>query len=51
MFTRINRPLRLLGWRLYPNQSEATKAEIGLKRLDRVGKLAWARESPGQGLV
>mgnify|MGYP001045092650 CR=1 FL=1 len=46
MFTRINRPLRLLGSRPYPSQSLATKAEIGLKRLDRSAKLAWARENP-----
>ena len=46
LFTRINRPLRLLGCRAYANQSLATKAEIGLKRLDRSGKLAWARDNP-----
>jgi putative endonuclease len=46
MFTRINRPLRLLGCRPYPSQSLATKAEIVLKRLDRSGKVEWARENP-----
>jgi putative endonuclease len=46
MFTRINRPLRLLGCRPYPNRSLATKAEIDLKRLDRKGKLAWALDNP-----
>ncbi len=46
MFTHINRPLRLLGCRAYPDQSLATKAEIGLKRRDRGGKLTWARENP-----
>jgi putative endonuclease len=46
MYTRINRPLRLLGCRPYANRSQATRAEIGLKRLDRRGKLAWARDNP-----
>ena len=45
MFTRINRPLRLLGWRPYPNRSLVTKAEISLKRRDRSGKLAWTSEN------
>jgi putative endonuclease len=49
MFTRINRPLRLLGCRPYPGQSQATRAEMDLKRLDRTGKLAWARENPPPG--
>jgi putative endonuclease len=49
MFTRINRPLRLLGCRPYPSRSLVTKAEIDLKRLDRSGKLAWARENPPAG--
>lgn len=49
MFTRINRPLRLLGCRAYPNQSLVTRAEMDLKRLDRSGKLAWARENPLDG--
>jgi putative endonuclease len=51
MFTRINRPLRLLGCRPYPNQSLVTKAETDLKRLDRTGKLAWARENPLGGMA
>lgn len=46
MFTRINRPLRLLGYRAYPDQSCVTRAEIDLKRRDRSGKLAWAQENP-----
>lgn len=46
MFTRINRPLRLLGCRPYPNRSLVTKAEIDLKRLSRGGKLAWVLENP-----
>jgi putative endonuclease len=46
MFTRINRPLRLLGWRAYPNRSLVSKAEADLKRRDRGGKLAWALENP-----
>lgn len=49
MFTRINRPLRLLGCCPYPSQSLVTKAEMALKRLDRAGKLAWAREHPADG--
>jgi hypothetical protein len=35
-----------LGCRAYPDQSLATKAEIDLRRRDRGGKLAWARENP-----
>jgi putative endonuclease len=46
MFTRINRPLRLLGCRAYPNRSQVTKAEADLKRLDRAGKLGWAQDNP-----
>jgi putative endonuclease len=46
MFTRINRPLRLLGWRPYSNRSLVSKAEADLKRRDRRGKLAWALENP-----
>ena len=46
MFTRLNRPLRLLGCCAYPDQSCVTRAEIDLKRRDRNGKLAWARENP-----
>jgi putative endonuclease len=48
MFTRINRPLRLLGCRAYPDRSQVTKAEIELKRLDRAGKLGWAQENPSE---
>lgn len=44
-FTRANRPVRVLGQRVFANKSEALKAEAALKRLDRAAKLAWARQS------
>ena len=43
-FTRSNRPIRVLGARCFASKSEAMKAEAALKKLDRVEKLAWARE-------
>lgn len=44
-FTRSNRPVRILGSRAFANKSEALKAEAALKKLDRVARLAWAREN------
>jgi len=43
-FTRSNRPVRMLGAVAFASKSEALKAEAALKRLDRTGKLAWARK-------
>jgi putative endonuclease len=44
-FTRSNRPVRLLGARVFASKSEALKAEAALKRLTREEKLAWAKAS------
>ncbi len=41
-FTRINRPQKILGVAAYPNRSQATTAEIELKRMSRQKKLQWA---------
>lgn len=45
-FTRSNPPISVLGTRAFANKSEALKAEAALKKLDRTGKLAWARMHP-----
>lgn len=42
-FTRSNPPLRVLGARSFATKSEALKAEIALKKLDRSRRLEWAR--------
>jgi putative endonuclease len=44
-FTRINRPLRILGAAPYPDRAEATRAEMALKKASRDRKLRWAREN------
>jgi putative endonuclease len=43
-FTRSNPPVRLLGTQAFASKSEALKAEAALKKLDRMKKLAWARD-------
>jgi putative endonuclease len=43
-FTRSNPPTHVLGARAFATKSDALKAEAALKKLDRVQKLAWARE-------
>lgn len=41
IFTRMNRPVRILATQKYPNKRFAAKAEAQLKKLDRATKLAW----------
>jgi putative endonuclease len=43
-FTRSNPPVRVLGAQAFASKSEALKAELALKKLDRTEKLAWARK-------
>lgn len=45
-FTRSNPPVRVLGAKAFASRSEALKAEAALKKLDRTGRLSWARECP-----
>lgn len=40
-YTRANPPLRLLGYRGYPNRSSAARAEWAIKQLPRQRKLAF----------
>ena len=40
-YTRANPPLRLLGFRNYPNRSSASRAEWQIKQLPREKKLAF----------
>lgn len=40
-YTRANPPLRLLGFREYPDRSSASKAEWAIKQLPRERKLAF----------
>lgn len=40
-YTRAHPPVRLLGFRAFPDRSTASKAEYALKRLPRQRKLAW----------
>lgn len=41
MFTRLNRPVRILGRALLATKGEALRAEFALKKLTRAGKLQW----------
>jgi putative endonuclease len=43
-FTRSNPPVRVLGAQAFASKSEALKAELALKKLDRTEKLDWARK-------
>jgi putative endonuclease len=40
-YTRANPPLRLLGFRNYPNRASASRAEWAIKQLPRERKLAF----------
>lgn len=40
-YTRAHPPVRLLGFRPFPDRSAASKAEYALKRLPRARKLSW----------
>ncbi len=44
-FTRIRKPVRILGMREYPDRGAALKAEAALKKLRPPDKRRWARES------
>jgi len=46
-FTRINMPVRILGQKSFSGRSEASVAEVALKRLSRQQKLDWAADNPG----
>ena len=39
IFTRINKPVRILGVQEFPDRSSATKAEAALKKLPKEAKL------------
>ncbi|HUQ73269.1 MAG TPA: GIY-YIG nuclease family protein [Burkholderiales bacterium] len=41
-FTRINRPLRILGRATLATRSEALRAEYAFKQLSRADKLRWS---------
>lgn len=45
-FTKVNRPLRFIACREFPNRSIAAKAEAQLKKCNRDFKLAWAAVNP-----
>jgi putative endonuclease len=44
MFTRLNRPVRILGKAALATKGEALRAEHALKRLARADKLRWCAE-------
>ena len=43
IFTRLNRPLRILGSAAMATRSEALRAEYAFKQLSRAAKLEWLR--------
>jgi putative endonuclease len=43
MFTRLNRPVRILGSAPMATRSEALRAEYAFKQLSRAAKLQWLR--------
>jgi putative endonuclease len=43
MFTRLNRPLRILGSAPMATRSAALRAEYAFKQLSRAAKLQWLR--------
>ena len=45
-YTKVNKPIRILACREYPNRSIASKAEAQLKKCDRNFKFAWADANP-----
>jgi putative endonuclease len=40
-FTKLNKPLRILAFNLYPSKSDAAKVEFRLKQSPREIKLKW----------
>jgi putative endonuclease len=47
MFTRLNRPVRIVGKASLPTKGEALRAEHALKQLARADKLRWCAEGLG----
>jgi putative endonuclease len=43
-FTRLNRPVRILGRALLATKGQALRAELALKKLKRAEKLRWCAE-------
>ena len=43
MFTRLNRPVRILAKQAMATRSEALRAEYAFKQLSRADKLEWLR--------
>mgnify|MGYP006196924055 CR=1 FL=1 len=41
IFTRLNRPVRILGKAILATKSEALRAEYAFKQVSRAGKLQW----------
>lgn len=46
-YTRANPPVRLLGWRGYPDRASASRAEWAIKQLPRARKLAFLTSGGG----
>jgi putative endonuclease len=44
MFTRLNRPVRILGRASLPTRGEALSLEYAFKQLPRSGKLRWCKD-------
>jgi putative endonuclease len=44
MFTRLNRPIRVLGKAALRTRGRALRAEYALKQLPRAGKLQWCTD-------
>lgn len=42
IFTRINKPVKILGTQEFPDRSSAAKAEAALKKMRKGAKLQWA---------
>jgi putative endonuclease len=42
-FTRSNRPVKVLARQAFQSKSDALKAELALKRLNRIERLRWAQ--------
>ncbi|HET9032263.1 MAG TPA: GIY-YIG nuclease family protein [Dokdonella sp.] len=40
-YTRANPPLRLIGYRTFPDRSSASRAEFAIKRLPRAAKISF----------
>jgi putative endonuclease len=47
-YTRANPPLRLLGFRNYPNRSSASRAEWQIKQLPKERKLAFLEDASSE---